>query len=229
MASTIIGSQGVQTPTGTTAQRPTPSNGMVRYNTTTKRLETYADGNWESHSETIDGWASLDYLKTSGNMTSYFSQTGTGAGDRVTMQFNTVNDPYDILATAGSNTFTVSKTGVHVMQGQWVGHDNRHYWGLYLYNNTNNRFAPLPNSAMTGAESYSSVLFGYSSVDDPLATASPNYYWLETGKTYSVRNSVENTGGLGTSTNYLAAGYTINGVPMYTTMHRTTLYRIRGY
>jgi hypothetical protein len=229
MPATILGEQGVQVPTGTTAQRPTPTNGMVRYNTSTKRLEVYADSSWESHDESIDGWASLDFTKTSGTMNSYFAQTGTSAGDRIVMQFNVVNDPYNILATAGSNQFTVSKTGVHLMQGQWAGHNNAHYWGLYIFNNTDNRFAPLPNSTFTGGDGFSSVPYGFSAVADPLHTAAPNYYWLETGKTYTIRNSVEGTGGLGSGTNYLAAGYTINGVPMHHSMHRTTLYRLRGY
>lgn len=229
MPATILGTQGVQLPTGTTAQRPTASNGIVRYNTTTKRLEVYVNNEWENHDESIDGWATLEQRQTSGNMTNYFNISGQSAGDRVTMIFNTVTDPYNVFATAGSNTFTVSKTGVHLTQGQYPGHQNLHYWGLYLYNNTDNRFAPLPNSTYTGAENFASVLYGYSTVQDPLATAASNYYWLETGKTYSVRSSIQQTGALGTGTGYLAAGYTINSIPMHHSVHRTTLYRLRGY
>ena len=33
-------------PVGTTAQRPTPANGMVRYNTTTVALEAYSNNTW---------------------------------------------------------------------------------------------------------------------------------------------------------------------------------------
>lgn len=36
-------------PTGTTAQRPvTPINGSIRYNTTTSKVEAYANGSWQN-------------------------------------------------------------------------------------------------------------------------------------------------------------------------------------
>ena len=43
-------------PNGTTAQRPTPAEGMIRYNTTEDEFEGYADGAWGS----IGGGASAD-------------------------------------------------------------------------------------------------------------------------------------------------------------------------
>ena len=42
----IEGSGAVNLPTGTTAQRPTPSNGMIRYSTTDNQFEGYANGEW---------------------------------------------------------------------------------------------------------------------------------------------------------------------------------------
>jgi hypothetical protein len=42
-----LDSQWLRIPTGTTAQRPaSPANGMVRYNTTTNKLEGYENGGW---------------------------------------------------------------------------------------------------------------------------------------------------------------------------------------
>jgi hypothetical protein len=38
----------VTIPAGTTNNRPTAVNGMVRYNTTTYSLETYVGGSWQS-------------------------------------------------------------------------------------------------------------------------------------------------------------------------------------
>lgn len=41
-------SQGAMTvPVGTTGTRPTAVNGMIRYNTTTNKLEAYAGGIWQ--------------------------------------------------------------------------------------------------------------------------------------------------------------------------------------
>jgi hypothetical protein len=46
----IPGTASLTIPTGTTAQRPgTPTNGMVRYNTTTKDVEFYEDDKWVNH------------------------------------------------------------------------------------------------------------------------------------------------------------------------------------
>lgn len=36
----------IKVPTGTTAQRPTAVNGMIRYNSNSSRLEAYANGSW---------------------------------------------------------------------------------------------------------------------------------------------------------------------------------------
>lgn len=44
----LPGNESVQIPAGTTAQRPSPaSNGMVRYNTSTNKLEGYENGTWQ--------------------------------------------------------------------------------------------------------------------------------------------------------------------------------------
>jgi len=42
----VTGTGAVQLSSGTTAQRPTPSNGMIRYNSDDAQFEGYADGEW---------------------------------------------------------------------------------------------------------------------------------------------------------------------------------------
>lgn len=42
----VTGTGAVQLSSGTTAQRPTPSNGMIRYNSDDGSFEGYADGAW---------------------------------------------------------------------------------------------------------------------------------------------------------------------------------------
>lgn len=47
-ANTFPGTSGMIVPSGTTAQRPgLPTNGTIRYNTTTSRLEAYANNIWQ--------------------------------------------------------------------------------------------------------------------------------------------------------------------------------------
>jgi hypothetical protein len=36
----------IKVPSGTTANRPTGANGMIRYNTSTSRIEGYINGTW---------------------------------------------------------------------------------------------------------------------------------------------------------------------------------------
>jgi hypothetical protein len=48
MALEIQNTDYLQYPAGTTAQRPTPSTGMMRYNSTTNTLEYYNGSDWVS-------------------------------------------------------------------------------------------------------------------------------------------------------------------------------------
>lgn len=178
----------------------------------------------------IDGWASLDYISTSGNLAGLYNIVSPTGSDRGILPFNTVQDPHDILGTVGSNQFRVNNTGVYLMQGQLSEHNDNHFWSPYLYNNTDDRFAETPNASYNGPSGVAYVYPGYSTVNDPLQTSAPHFYWLIAGKDYSVRWSNEqNSGGLGTSTSYLARGYTINGIPAYHSVMRCTLYRLRGF
>ncbi|MCB0379603.1 MAG: hypothetical protein KDD33_14025, partial [Bdellovibrionales bacterium] len=42
----ITGTDAIIVPQGTTAQRPTGENGMIRYNTSTTKMEVYENGGW---------------------------------------------------------------------------------------------------------------------------------------------------------------------------------------
>ena len=71
----------VTLPNGTTAQRPTPAAGMIRYNTTEAEFEGYADGEWGS----IGG--------------------GASAGGAIYENVDNISENYTI--TAGSNGMSV--------------------------------------------------------------------------------------------------------------------------
>ena len=225
---TVLGQNAISYPSGTTAQRPTPSNGMVRYNTTTARLESYSNGDWVAANNTFDGFAAFEYHRTSGGFSGTYPAGVMSGTDRAIMPFNFLRDPNDIIATASSNTFTVQKTGVHLMQGQIGSHSQKHKWNPYVYNNTDGGWAAAPNSAYTGPSTVSYTPIGYDNVNDAHPPACPQYYWLETGHTYTFRYQTESTGGLGTGTSWLQPGFTA-GIPMYLAMTRMTMFRVRGY
>lgn len=48
MSTTVLGDQYVTVGVGTTAQRPTPTAGMIRYNTNLDRLEMWDTTEWNS-------------------------------------------------------------------------------------------------------------------------------------------------------------------------------------
>ena len=64
-------------PAGTTAQRPiSPVAGMIRYNTTTSRLEAYQNGEWVNYSQSY----TVEYLVIAGGAGGGFSNVNTSCG-----------------------------------------------------------------------------------------------------------------------------------------------------
>jgi len=225
---TTLGEHAISYPSGTTAQRPTPTNGMVRYNTDTKRLEAYVENEWVAANNTFDGFAAFEFHNTSSGFSGTYPLGIMSGTDRALMPFNYMRDPHGIIASASSNQFTVSKTGVHLMQGQIASHNQLHKWNPYVYNDSAGGWAPAPNSSYTGASSVSYVPIGYDSVNDAHPPSCPQYYWLTTGTTYTFRYQTEATGSLSTSTGYLQPGFTV-GIPMRLAATRMTMFRVRGY
>lgn len=52
-----------QMPSGTTAQRPTASNGMFRYNSTTTKFEVYQNGSWVNYEPEITAGTTAQYWR----------------------------------------------------------------------------------------------------------------------------------------------------------------------
>src|SRR5210317_277440 len=78
----VSGTEGFTLPSGTTAERPSsPTNGEIRYNTSTRALEVYASGAWTAVTE----------------------EYGTGSGGT-----ETNSGGYTIHTFTSSSTFTVS-------------------------------------------------------------------------------------------------------------------------
>jgi len=90
-------------PTGTTGQRPTGVNGMIRYNTTIPTIEAYVDGSWVDLTAT--GGAATNYLGASA------TQTSPSRSDDVTTGLFSDTASTVAIATAGVEALRVTATG----------------------------------------------------------------------------------------------------------------------
>ena len=63
----VGGTDAIHVPSGTTAQRPTAANGMMRYNTTNAEMEAYEDGDWvKLHTTTATRYRYARYRVSTG-------------------------------------------------------------------------------------------------------------------------------------------------------------------
>ena len=186
-----------------------------------------ANPSWATVTTNLNDTAWLEYTTTGGDFRSLEHYTGVSSGERVTTPFNTVTDPYNILGTIGTNTFRVNSSGVYFVSISVQIHALYHY-KLYLYDNTNNRYAPRPNSTWNGEDTYQAPLVSYGfnqgsnhNIDD--------FYYLSTGVDYSSRYSNDNgIGGFSTNTSYLYGNTSLNGINTRNTTHRTRLTKMSG-
>jgi len=74
----FTGTGAVDLPAGTTAQRPTPSNGMIRYNSDDAQFEGYADGEWGAIGGGGDTQTSTTTSTTETAIASYVASTSLG-------------------------------------------------------------------------------------------------------------------------------------------------------
>lgn len=186
-----------------------------------------ANPQWSTVTTNLNDTAWLEYTTTSGEFRSLEHYTGITSGERVVTPFNTVTDPYNILGTIGSNTFRVNSSGVYLVSISVQIHTMAHY-KLYLYDSTNNKYAPRPNSTWNGEDTYQAPLVSYGqnqgsnhNIDD--------FYYLSTGIDYSSRYSNDGTiAGFATSSAYLYGNTSLNGINTRNTTHRTTLTKMSG-
>lgn len=125
----FAGASNLGIPVGTTAQRPSsPTNGMIRYNTTTTALEGYIGGTWVNIKV---GSYSLSYLAVAGGAGGGNNIGGGGGAGQVTSSSATVTPGtvYTItvgagggVATNGSNS---SVSGLVTATGGTRGGDGR--------------------------------------------------------------------------------------------------------
>jgi len=103
----------IQVPAGTTAQRPTAANGMLRYSTTDNQFEGYADGAWGA----IAGGGGLP-TKTVNQITVANATTGT-----ITLSVSPINENYTDMYVSGvyqnKSTYTLSGSTITLDGGAY--------------------------------------------------------------------------------------------------------------
>lgn len=112
-AVTFTGTGAVKLNAGTTAERPTPSNGMIRYNTSTAAMEGYIDSAWTS---LVSGTAVTSVATGTGLTGGPITSTGTIAIDSTvatltgtqtltnkTIQGGTITSGTAVASTSGTS------------------------------------------------------------------------------------------------------------------------------
>ena len=169
----------------------------------------------------------LEYQDTTGAFRDIVGATSMAVGDRIVMPFNTTLDPYDILGTIGTNTFQVNSTGAYLVSFHMQLYTPNHY-KLYIYNDTDSAFAPRPNATFTGAGTFASPTIAYAQVQGNNTNVCDTFY-LQTGKTYTIRQSSDGTfTTFGTSTSYLFGNYAVGGITSRNTIARTCITKLSG-
>lgn len=96
----LLGTGAVKVPVGTTAQQPTPSTGMLRYNSTTGKFEGYHASSWKS----VGGGPSLgtDSVIRTNAQTISEDITFAGTENGSTVGPVTIASTYTVTVTSGS-------------------------------------------------------------------------------------------------------------------------------
>ena len=104
---------GIILPVGTTAQRPTAANGLIRYNTNAQSLETYVANNWVNVQTSANngyGWRRPSTFNISGVLTD---------GDRT--WYSEINTTNNYSAVVLNHVFTGNFTVVASWQRDYIG------------------------------------------------------------------------------------------------------------
>ena len=184
-----------------------------------------ANPTWGDVTTEHSGMALIEYHDGAGAFRSLDSATGHGSGDRITVPFNAVFDPYNILGTTGSNSFAVNTTGAYKASISISNHQFGHHM-MYLYEH-NVKFAPRANSTLTGGETWKAPLTSYSTGQGHNEN-SDDVYWLDSTKTYQVRSTSDNSATFSTGTSQHFGNYSIGGITSYNTLMRCCLTKLSG-
>ena len=104
----------IQVPAGTTAQRPTAANGMLRYSTTDNQFEGYVDGAWGA----IAGGGGLP-TKTVNQITVANATTGT-----ISLSVSPTNENYTDMYVSG----VYQNKSIYTLSGSTITLDGGAYF-----------------------------------------------------------------------------------------------------
>jgi hypothetical protein len=102
----------LRVPNGTDAQRPTGANGMIRYNTSSSKLEGYIDSGWKPVSAGIDSLTTISGLDLWMDVTAGISSTtiaDLSGNSRTGTASSTTNK-----GTVGSNTYMLCNSNNYI-------------------------------------------------------------------------------------------------------------------
>ncbi|HEY0902088.1 MAG TPA: tail fiber domain-containing protein, partial [Micavibrio sp.] len=162
---TMHGTGSLRVPAGSTAERPTGTNGMLRYNSQTNKFEGYQAGSWQdivtgAASSSIDSLTDAITNYTSGNMF-----LGQGNGDNITTGIDNTalgNAALDRVTTARYNT----ALGSYALTQNLIGDFNTSVGYAALQNNTSDANVALGYRALrSNTSGASNVAIGYMAMD----------------------------------------------------------------
>ena len=168
----------------------------------------------------------LEYQDATARFRDLSGISGRGNGDRVVVPLNSLFDPYSIVNSFSGNQFTVTSTGAYFVDMFFTDHGMAHH-KMYLYNDSDSKFAQRPTSNLTGADNYQSATVGYTTGQGHNNNSGDCYY-LETGHNYTFRTSQDGDASFSQTTSWLYGDYAIGGVTTRNCVARVNLTKMSG-
>ena len=191
-----------------------------------KTQGTSANPTWGTVTSNLTDTAWLEYQDATARFRDSQGITGRGTGDRIVVPLNSYLDPYGIINSLSGNQFTVTSTGAYVVDMYYSDHNIGHF-KMFLYNDTDSKFAQRPTSALTAGDNYQAPIIGYATGQGQNDNMGDLYY-LETGHNYTFRTTQDNSGSFSTTTSQHFGNYTTSGVTSRNTVARVNLTKMSG-
>jgi len=185
-----------------------------------------ANPTWGTVTSNLTDTAWLEYQDATARFRDSQGISGRGSGDRIVVPLNSYFDPYSLINSLSGNQFTVTSTGAYFVDMYYSDHNIGHF-KMYLYNDTDSKFAQRPTSALTAGDNYQAPIIGYATGQGQNDNVGDCYY-LETGHNYTFRTTQDNGSSFSTGTSQHYGDYTTSGVTSRNTVARVNLTKMSG-